>query len=49
MNQPSGITHDGDRLYVADTNNHAVRVARLDDGVVETLELRGLGPPPPTD
>jgi DNA-binding beta-propeller fold protein YncE len=43
--EPSGLSVAGGRLYVADTNNHAVRVARLDDGAVETLELRGLEPP----
>ena len=30
------------KLYVADTNNHAVRVADLETGEVSTLELRGL-------
>jgi hypothetical protein len=34
---------------VADTNNHAVRVARLENGTVETLELRGLAPPESAD
>ena len=45
--EPSGVSVAAGRLYVADTNNHAVRVARLDDGTVETLELHGLAPPEP--
>ncbi len=32
-------------LYVADTNNYAVRIADLDGGDVRTLELIGLDPP----
>ena len=35
----------GGRLYVADTNNHAVRVADLATGRVVTLELLGLAAP----
>ena len=30
------------KLYVADTNNHAIRVADLETGEVSTLDLRGL-------
>jgi len=47
FSEPSGVSIAGGRLYVADTNNHAIRVARLADGEVETLALRGLGPPAP--
>jgi hypothetical protein len=34
----------GGLLYIADTNNHAIRVVDLDDpaGEVTTVELRGL-------
>ena len=28
------------RLYIADTNNHAIRVAELESGQVATLEVR---------
>ncbi|MDE2900014.1 MAG: alkyl hydroperoxide reductase, partial [Chloroflexota bacterium] len=42
LNEPSGVDCAGDRLYIADTNNHAIRVADLDTGEVTTLELRGL-------
>jgi DNA-binding beta-propeller fold protein YncE len=45
--EPGGLSVAGDRLYVADTNNHAVRVADLATGRVSTLALRGLAVPPP--
>lgn len=37
--EPGGVSLFGRALYVADTNNHAVRVANLDSLVVRTLEL----------
>jgi DNA-binding beta-propeller fold protein YncE len=40
--EPGGLSAAGGRLYIADTNNHAIRVADLETGAVETLELRGL-------
>ena len=43
--EPSGVAVSADRIWVADTNNHAVRLAALDGGDVTTLELRGLEPP----
>lgn len=42
LNEPSGVSSAGRKLYVADTNNHAVRVADLDTGEMTTLEVRGL-------
>ena len=39
--EPAGLCALGDRLFIADTNNHAVRVADLQTGRVWTLELRG--------
>ena len=44
--EPQGVAVSGDRLYVADTNNHAVRVVDLDAGSgrygrVSTLEISG--------
>jgi DNA-binding beta-propeller fold protein YncE len=39
--EPAGVSLDGRRLYVADTNNHAVRVVDLDGGGVRTVEVRG--------
>ncbi len=40
--EPSGVDCANDRLYIADTNNHAIRVADLSTGEVTTLEVRGL-------
>ena len=39
FHEPSGVSAAGGKLYVADTNNHAVRVADLQTGDVTTLEL----------
>ncbi len=43
FNEPAGIAWSDDRLYVADTNNHAIRVIDLNDPDfnVSTIELRG--------
>jgi len=35
--QPSGITSDGRRLYIADSESNIIRAIRIDDGQVETL------------
>lgn len=43
--EPSGLSVVGGRLYVADTNNHAIRVADLKTGEVSTLRLAGLAIP----
>jgi DNA-binding beta-propeller fold protein YncE len=46
FNEPGGIWAAGGKLYVADTNNHAIRV--IDSAAphrVTTLELKGLTPP----
>jgi len=37
--EPSGLSLAGDRLYVADTNNHAIRVVDLTTEEVTTLPL----------
>ena len=42
FHEPCDVSIAAGRLYVADTNNHAVRVADLETGEVSTLELRGL-------
>lgn len=42
FSEPSGLAVAGQRLYVADTNNHRVRVADLTTGEVATLVLAGL-------
>ena len=39
--EPGGVSaHDG-KLYIADTNNHAIRVADLESKEVTTLQIRG--------
>ena len=42
FDEPSGLSAAGGRLYIADTNNHAVRVLDLETEQVSTLELTGL-------
>lgn len=39
FDEPGGLSLGNGRLYIADTNNHVVRVANLEDGVVSTLVL----------
>jgi DNA-binding beta-propeller fold protein YncE len=39
FSEPGGVTAAGGVLYVADTNNHAVRVCDLERGVVRTLRM----------
>lgn len=41
---PEGLALAGEKLYIADTNNHRIRIASLKDKKVETLELRGIEP-----
>jgi DNA-binding beta-propeller fold protein YncE len=43
--EPGGLSAANGKLYVADTNNHAVRVIDLASGQTSTLNLRGLRPP----
>ena len=47
--EPGGLSFAGDRLFVADTNNHAVRVVDLKSREVSTLSLPGVTPPEPSD
>jgi thiol-disulfide isomerase/thioredoxin len=42
FDEPGGVSIAGDRLYIADTNNHAIRIADLKTRRVETLTIRGL-------
>jgi len=42
FDEPSGTSFADGRLYVADTNNHAIRVVDLASGQLSTLELKGL-------
>ena len=46
FNEPAGLSIARDKLYVADTNNHCLRIIELaGDPIVRTLEVRGLEPP----
>ena len=42
FDEPSGVSAAGGKLYIADTNNHAIRVLDLEAEQVITLELTGL-------
>jgi thiol-disulfide isomerase/thioredoxin len=43
--EPAGMTLANGKLYVADTNNHAIRVIDLKTKTVSTLRINGLEPP----
>jgi thiol-disulfide isomerase/thioredoxin len=43
--EPGGISVARDKLYVADTNNHAIRVVDLKTKETKTLQINGLQPP----
>ena len=45
FSEPSGLAMAGDRVFIADTNNHAVRMLDLARGEVSTLPLPRLTPP----
>src|SRR5258706_3300568 len=40
FNEPAGLAAANGKLYVADTNNHAIRVIDLAEGTVETLAVQ---------
>jgi thiol-disulfide isomerase/thioredoxin len=43
--EPGGLSVAGEKLFVADTNNHAIRVVDLKTKTVSTLKIEGLTPP----
>jgi thiol-disulfide isomerase/thioredoxin len=45
FSEPAGLAVAEGKLYIADTNNHAIRVADLATRVVTELPLEGLTPP----
>jgi hypothetical protein len=45
FDEPAGIAYAHDVLYVADTNNHAIRTIDVATGKVATLSIKGLEPP----
>jgi len=46
--EPGGLAVTTDKLYVADTNNHAIRVVDLKTKETKTLPIKGLQPPAAT-
>jgi len=42
FDEPGGLTVANGKLYIADTNNHVIRVADLKTNTVSTLQLKGL-------
>ena len=51
FNEPAGLSYANGALYVADTNNHAIRRVNVETGVVSTWRLRDMSrllPPEPT-
>ncbi|HLG13373.1 MAG TPA: thioredoxin-like domain-containing protein [Blastocatellia bacterium] len=42
FDEPGGVSVAGAKLYVADTNNHVIRVVDLKTKRVETLQIKGL-------
>jgi thiol-disulfide isomerase/thioredoxin len=47
--EPGGLSVAGDKLYVADTNNHAIRIVDLKTKQTQTLQIKGLQPPATPD
>jgi thiol-disulfide isomerase/thioredoxin len=47
FDEPGGVSFAQGKLFIADTNNHAIRVADVRTGRVTTLALDGLAPPRP--
>jgi len=47
FDEPAGVSLAGDKLFVADTNNHLLRVLDLPSQNVTTLTVAGLEPPKP--
>jgi DNA-binding beta-propeller fold protein YncE len=47
--EPGGLTIANNKLYIADTNNHAVRIIDLKTRETKTLRINGLQPPKPIE
>jgi thiol-disulfide isomerase/thioredoxin len=47
FDEPGGLSAAGETLFVADTNNHAIRAVDLNSKKVTTLKLEGLKAPKP--
>jgi thiol-disulfide isomerase/thioredoxin len=44
FHEPAGLSIAGDQLFVADTNNHCIRIVDLKSNEVKTLKLEGVQP-----
>ncbi len=42
FNEPGGVSIAGDKLYIADTNNHRIRVVDMTTKALTTLQLQGV-------
>ena len=47
LDEPAGISYAAGKLFIADTNNHAIRVIELASGKMATLAIAGLTAPEP--
>ncbi len=47
--EPGGLSVADGKLFIADTNNQAIRVVDLKTKAVSTLKIEGLTPPPQTE
>lgn len=47
LSEPAGLAFAGNKLYIADTNNHRIQVYDLESKSISTLQLEGLEPPKP--
>src|SRR5207253_1441699 len=45
FSEPAGLNFLGEKLFIADTNNNAIRVADAQGGEVHTLQINGLKAP----
>ena len=45
FDEPGGIAIAGNTMFVADTNNHAIRTIDIGSAMVATLRLEGVAPP----
>ena len=42
LSEPNGLVFVGDKIYIADTNNHLIRVFDLPTGMLSTLRFTGI-------
>jgi len=50
LDEPAGVSYAAGKVYVADTNNHLIRVIDLkNENAVSTLQIDGLKPPSPPE